>query len=110
VSQVSPKVRLAGTAAITLLLGLGLGSILSPWRPDQVPQVQVKGAQSLDITCGTLHVQDKSGGPLPLPEGQSCVIEAKLEDGRTIRGTVDALRPGRYRCQNQQGGLACAAP
>ncbi|MFT4628442.1 MAG: hypothetical protein ACI8PZ_007137 [Myxococcota bacterium] len=108
----NPKLAIAGTAAATLLLGLGSGALLAGQltpTPGAV-HLQVSGAMALTVFCGDTTVNREGNEIRFLARDQECKIEAALSPVMPIRGELFVTTPGRYRCSRDGTELLCAGP
>jgi hypothetical protein len=108
----SPKVRLAGTAVVTLLLGLGAGSLLTPGGSGLAGAytLTVEGTLRTSVTCGTTTVHTEGPEARFLAEPGSCEVEAMLSPVMPIRGRVTLSGPGSYTCTRVEVDLHCEGP
>ncbi len=108
----SPKVRLAGTACVTLLLGLGAGIFLNPLglASEESYQIEVEGTLRMSVTCGPTTVHQEGSEVRFLASPGACEVEAMLSPVMPVRGQVTLAAPGRYRCERVEVDLQCSGP
>lgn len=108
----SPKVRLAGTAVVTLMLGLGAGSLLQPWgsTSGEAYEIEVEGTLRMSVTCGATTVHQEGSQVRFLASPGACEVEAMLSPVMPVRGAVTLAAPGAYRCERVEVELKCAGP
>ena len=107
-SDPPPKVRVAAIAALTLLLGVGIGVSLPPvpgwFGGASSPSVAVSGAASLVVDCDPF---EHGGEQVDFSQAVTCRVMAKMTDGTTAEGALDGSLTGRYHCDAEDGGLRC---
>ncbi len=108
----SPKVRLAGTACVTLLLGLGAGVFLNPLglTSEKAYEIAVEGTLRMSVTCATTTVHQEGSSARFLAAPGVCEVEAMLSPVMPVRGQVNLAAPGRYRCERVEVDLQCEGP
>lgn len=100
--------RLAGTAAVTLALGLGAGMLVAPrWGASHVVVLEIEHGAAAVVRCADQTVESSRGEVALVPTQQPCDVELRATDGTVLRGRVDAWLPGRYQCHAKQGKLTC---
>jgi hypothetical protein len=105
-------VRLAGTAAITLLLGLGAGFLVGTQAAGQggAVELHVPGAMNISVFCGEETVHGQGTRVRFLARDRECEVEISLSPVMPLRGSLQVAGPGAYRCQREGMELLCSGP
>jgi len=105
-------VRLAGTAAVTLLLGFGTGFMAGQQLGggEGVVELEVPGAVAISAFCGKATVHGNGTKVSFVTSAAQCEIEAPLSPAMPLRGKLDVSRPGKYRCKHESTQLDCEGP
>lgn len=97
-----PKVRVAGIAALTLVLGVAGGYSLA-WSPAGSPELSVLGASQVQVDCDPVVREGARLGE----QATRCRVIAEMSSGETLHGEVDMTVTGGYLCRPHQGALRC---
>lgn len=103
-----PKVRVAGIAGLTMLLGLAAGWFMAPSAG--VPasgRVSVHGATEVRVDCEPFV---RAGDTVRLDADTSCRVSGTMADGLRLHGEIDGSLIERYRCLPSTGALKCDVP
>lgn len=103
-----PKVRVAGIAGLTLLLGLAAGWFMAPSAGVPAPgQVWVQRATEVRVDCEPFV---RAGDTVLLDADTSCRVSGTMPDGARLHGEIDGSLIERYRCLPSTGALRCDVP
>jgi hypothetical protein len=109
----SPKVQLAGTASLALLLGLGAGMVFQGGElgaSEGVVTVTVPGATQVGVTCGDTTTFQKGDAARILARPGACNLDVALSPVTFLKGTLEVSAPGDYRCVREEVTLRCEGP
>lgn len=112
-AQPPPKVRLAGTASLALLLGLGAGMVFQGGElgaSEGVVAVTVPGATQVGVTCGDTTTFQQGDTARFLAHPGSCSLDVALSPVTFLKGDLTVSEPGRYRCVREEVTLRCSGP